>query len=353
MSSFLLDEPAHSSATRTLAVMTAQRRPTQPIRPTACLTLPLRMETSSPHATRQLPARTTPATAKLQANRGLIDYMETRSHAAATTTQRAQRFSWLAFQDWLIKAVSVCVLIVTISIGASVIQAAQATAHPLPAPASTPAAFAAQQQLNLVTGVTQDDPPILDTSCHAIDATKSMLTPQQITHPVSLGYRFTERGKVTQCMTQGLQVPAAPTSVSHHGQVILVSTTKQWLWAYQDGKLVYATPVTTGMPYLRTPRGSYNVMLKERDVTFYSPWPVGSPFYYSPEHIDYALRFRNGGFYIHNAAWRDAFGPGTQDPHTDPNGKHETGSHGCVNVTTDAARWLYNWAHIGATVTIV
>jgi lipoprotein-anchoring transpeptidase ErfK/SrfK len=363
MSSFLLDQAPDASAPRTLADITINRRPTPPIRPTARLTLPLRMETLSPRATRPIPARvapvtlrlpvrTAPATTKLHAAKGLMDYTEKRSYVTTRTAQPARTSSWLAFQDWLIKAVAVSVLIVTLLTGASVIEAAQATSHPVPAP--TPVSYAAQQQLNLLAGATQDDQPILDTSCHAIDTTKAMITPQQIAHPVSVGYRFNERGaNVTQCMVKGLQVPAAPTSVSRHGQVILVSTTKQWLWAYQDGKLVYATPVTTGMPYLRTPRGTYSVMLKESDVTFYSPWPVGSPFYYSPEHIDYALRFRNGGFYIHNAAWRDAFGPGTQDPHTDPNGKHETGSHGCVNVATSAARWLYNWAHIGATVTIV
>jgi lipoprotein-anchoring transpeptidase ErfK/SrfK len=254
-------------------------------------------------------------------------------------------------QDVSIKAVMVSIVLVTFLTGASVIRAAQPVN-----PAITPQleSFAAQQQLDLVSAVAQASTQFPDTeTCHVADTTKSMLTPQQIAHPVSHGYRLNPGGNTVPCAVNGLQVPSAPVHVSQHGQVILVSTTKQWLWAYQDGKLVYATPVTTGMPYLRTPRGSYNIMLKESDVTFYSPWPRSSPFYYTPEHIDYALRFRAGGFYIHNAPGRDAFGPGTQDPHVDPNGKHETGSHGCVNVTTNAARWLYDWAHIGATVTIV
>ena len=137
------------------------------------------------------------------------------------------------------------------------------------------------------------------------------------------------------------------------GQVILVSLSQQWLWAYQDQQLVLASPVTTGMPQLPTPRGSYAVQRKETNVTFYSLWPPGSPFYYSPEHINYAMYFRDIGYYIHDAPWRHAFGPGTQYPHTDPDGTHETGSHGCVNMPTPAAAALYHWAGIGARVIIV
>lgn len=137
------------------------------------------------------------------------------------------------------------------------------------------------------------------------------------------------------------------------GQVILVSLSQQWLWAYQDRSLVLASPVTTGMPQLPTPRGSYAVQRKETNVTFYSLWPQGSPFYYSPEHINYAMYFRDIGYYIHDAPWRHAFGPGTQYPHTDPDGTHETGSHGCVNMPTPAAKALYHWTGIGARVIIV
>jgi hypothetical protein len=138
-----------------------------------------------------------------------------------------------------------------------------------------------------------------------------------------------------------------------NGQVVLVSLTQQWLWAYQDQRLVMASAVTTGMPQLPTPTGVYHIMMKESNVEFYSPWPYGSPYYYTPEHIDYAMLFREGGFYLHSASWRHAFGPGTNVPHTDPDGTWETGSHGCVNLPVNAASALYGWIGIGATVIIV
>lgn len=137
------------------------------------------------------------------------------------------------------------------------------------------------------------------------------------------------------------------------GQLILVNIAQQWLWVYQDRHLLYRTPVTTGMPALPTPTGLFRVRFKESDVTFYSPWPPGSPYYYPPEHINYAMYFADDGYYVHDAPWRHCFGPGTNLPHTCPDGSQEVGSHGCVNVPTKAGAWIYKWVNPGARVDIV
>lgn len=193
-----------------------------------------------------------------------------------------------------------------------------------------------------------------DTSCQIIPPAPHMITPEELAHPYTMGRRFTSDGRMHDCIVPGLYVPEpAGGAPGLPGQVILVSVTQQWLWAYQDNKLVYATPVTTGQTYLWTPLGVYHIYEKITDTVFYSPWPPGSPFYYTPEHINYAMLFREKGFYLHDAPWRHAFGPGTEDPHTDPDGTWETGSHGCVNMVTGAAVWLYNWAALGTTVDIV
>lgn len=137
------------------------------------------------------------------------------------------------------------------------------------------------------------------------------------------------------------------------GQVVLVSLSQQWLWAFSNRQLVFSTPVTTGRPELPTPTGIFTIYQKAEDTMFYSPWPPGSPYYYSPEHVNYAMLFRKGGFYIHDAPWHSDFGPGTNVPHIGPNGEAETGSHGCVEVPTSAGAWLYAWAPSGTTVDIV
>src|SRR5262249_27427344 len=128
---------------------------------------------------------------------------------------------------------------------------------------------------------------------------------------------------------------------------------QQWLWAYQDGVLVFANPVATGMPGLRTPLGTFHIWYKLANVTFYSPWSTSSPFYHAPEHVNYALHFRSGGFFIRDAPWRPMFGSGAEDPHIASDGGWESGSDGSVNMTASATAWLYQWAQFGATVQIV
>ena len=193
-----------------------------------------------------------------------------------------------------------------------------------------------------------------DGICYPASTLARMISVQELASPYSPGVREVQPNVYRLCQVSGLPIPeplvGAP---ALPGQVILVSLTQQWLWAYQDGALVFANPVATGMRYLRTPQGIFHIQYKRADTTFYSPWPRSSPFYYSPEHINYALHFRAGGFYIHDAPWREMFGPGAQDPHTTPDGGAEDGSHGCVNMTTSAAAWLYTWAQLGATVQIV
>lgn len=136
------------------------------------------------------------------------------------------------------------------------------------------------------------------------------------------------------------------------GKVILVSLAQQWLWAYQDGQLTYATVVTTGRPELPTPTGTFQIIWKVTDTEFISPWPAGSEFYYTPVHVNYAMLFLDGGFFLHDATWRHYFGPGTNVPHTNPDGTQETGSHGCVEMPLGAAAWLYNWSPYNTTVII-
>jgi lipoprotein-anchoring transpeptidase ErfK/SrfK len=136
------------------------------------------------------------------------------------------------------------------------------------------------------------------------------------------------------------------------GQVIVVSLTQQWLWVYANRQLVFNSPIASGRPELPTPIGTYHVLTKNRDLVFHSPWGPGSPYYYTPEHINYALYFRAAGFYIHDAPWRQSFGPGSEAPHTNPDGSQETGSHGCVNVPTATGAWLFDTIQVGATIII-
>jgi lipoprotein-anchoring transpeptidase ErfK/SrfK len=136
------------------------------------------------------------------------------------------------------------------------------------------------------------------------------------------------------------------------GKVMVVYISKQWLYAYDNGQQVFDTPVTTAQPGLVTPLGTYHIFSHKHPTTFYSPWPPGSPYYYPPTHINYAMGWRTGGYYIHDSYWRSVFGPGTNVPHLDPVDGWLTGTHGCITAPLNAVIWLYNWAPNGTTLIV-
>jgi lipoprotein-anchoring transpeptidase ErfK/SrfK len=156
----------------------------------------------------------------------------------------------------------------------------------------------------------------------------------------------------TKDTTITFPTPSSPT-VDTPGKVIVVQLSRQWLWAYIDGKIVFDSAATTGQPDLETPTGTYHIQFKLTEHWFISPWPKGSPYYYKPQLVHYALYFLDKGFYIHDAPWRQSFGPGSNVPHTLPDGTAETGSHGCVQVPVSSSKWLYEWAPEGTEIQII
>lgn len=135
------------------------------------------------------------------------------------------------------------------------------------------------------------------------------------------------------------------------GKRIIVSLSHEALYAYDGVKLVLQTLVTTGNPSLPTPAGHYTVLGKYHPYEFISPWPEGSPYYYAPSWSQYALLFRQGGYFLHDAPWRGAFGPGTNGPGQP--GTNYGGTHGCVNIPSSSMTFLFGWASVGTPVDVV
>jgi lipoprotein-anchoring transpeptidase ErfK/SrfK len=134
-------------------------------------------------------------------------------------------------------------------------------------------------------------------------------------------------------------------------KMIVVSLSQQWLYAYANGVQVFSTAVMTGRPSLPTPTGTYTVFAKLHPTTFYSPFPKGSPDWYPPTYINYALEWQSG-YFLHDSWWHTVYGPGTNGWHYDPVYGWQWGSHGCVAMALSSAAWLYDWAPIGTTVQI-
>ncbi len=152
--------------------------------------------------------------------------------------------------------------------------------------------------------------------------------------------------------TTGTSGGGGSSSPTAAGKEIIVSLSHQWMWAYQNGVEVYNSPVMTGRPDLATPTGTYHVFLKLHPTWFTSPWPQGSPYWYPPTFINYALAWRAGGFFLHDSWWHSVYGPGTNDWHYDQQFGWQWGTHGCIAMSQNAAAWLYYWAPIGTLVQV-
>lgn len=139
-----------------------------------------------------------------------------------------------------------------------------------------------------------------------------------------------------------------------NGRVVVVSLNEQALRAYDNGQLVNSFQVTTGQPDLPTPPGHWWIEGKQHPTVFKSIEPKGSPDWYPPTPITYAMQYHSNGYFFHDAWWRTEFGPGTNFPHQDPDGDPFAGqgSHGCVNMSTSNSAWLYNFVSVYTDVII-
>lgn len=139
------------------------------------------------------------------------------------------------------------------------------------------------------------------------------------------------------------------------GKVIVVSLREQTLRAYDNGQMVWWSYVTTGAyrPNEQLPSwpGLHYAMYKLYHTEFTSPDPPGSPDYYAPTPINYAIAYAPNGYFLHDAWWRAEFGPDTNLPHWDP-AAFSGGSHGCVNLPENNMAWIYNWTPVGTPIVV-
>jgi hypothetical protein len=134
-------------------------------------------------------------------------------------------------------------------------------------------------------------------------------------------------------------------------QVFVVSLIEQTLRFYQNGKLVRAFHITSGQYAKPSPPGLWSIFSRESPTKFKSSEPMGSAFWYPDTNINFAMEYRDDGYFFHDSWWRVNYGPGTNFPHYDSGGDETfagNGSHGCINIQEDEAGWLYNNSSYGA-----
>lgn len=119
---------------------------------------------------------------------------------------------------------------------------------------------------------------------------------------------------------------------------IEVNLSRQHIWAYDKGQVVYSSPVTSGATGAGFPTvtGLFHIYYKNTN-TYLNGRQYG---YNYNVFVKYWMPFYDG-YGLHDASWRSSFGGSDY---------YYGGSHGCVNMPEAAAAFLYSWADVGTAV---
>ncbi|MGA2504587.1 MAG: L,D-transpeptidase family protein [Anaerolineales bacterium] len=121
-----------------------------------------------------------------------------------------------------------------------------------------------------------------------------------------------------------------PAVADYSGRWIEVDLSQQMLYAHEGDTTVASFLVSTGVPAFPTVTGRYYIYIKLLSTL------MEGDGYYLP-NVPYTMYFYRG-YGIHGTYWHHNFG-------------HPM-SHGCVNMYTPDAKWMFNWASVGTMVII-
>ena len=124
--------------------------------------------------------------------------------------------------------------------------------------------------------------------------------------------------------------PVAPVKRQSQDRWIDVDLSAQRLDAFQGDQMLKSFDVSTGRKWTPTVIGKYRIYVKYRHAD------MAGPGYYLPAVPFVMYFFKDYG--LHGTYWHDNFGTPM--------------SHGCVNLRTEDAAWLFRWASVGTTVNI-
>ncbi len=125
------------------------------------------------------------------------------------------------------------------------------------------------------------------------------------------------------------RVPAdqlQPISPGRTDKWLSISIPDQWLACMEGDQAVFETPIASGVYGLGTPLGEFRI-LYQRHTSRMTGGEEGDR--YDLPGVAFPTYFTWSGVAIHGTYWHNDYGR-----------RH---SHGCVNVTSEAARWIFRW----------
>jgi len=120
-------------------------------------------------------------------------------------------------------------------------------------------------------------------------------------------------------------------------KIIYVDIDDQKLFAWEGNKLLYEFDVVTGRPGKETHPGVFKTFSKHAD---YTSKTYGSP-------MPYTMFFTKDGKALHGTQWA------TLRSYVHAYITESVGSHGCVGLTSENAKTLFDWAPVQTRVVIL
>ncbi|NIM96187.1 MAG: L,D-transpeptidase family protein [Anaerolineales bacterium] len=116
---------------------------------------------------------------------------------------------------------------------------------------------------------------------------------------------------------------------------VSINLYEQTLAVYENGELVFATMVSSGLQGWWTRPGLFQVYKKVETTTMQGAFEADRSDFYYLEDVPYVLYFDEARA-LHGTYWHNNYG--------------YQQSHGCVNLSPADSRWIYDWAEEGTWV---
>jgi len=134
----------------------------------------------------------------------------------------------------------------------------------------------------------------------------------------------------------------ADNSENKSNKKIEVDLSKQKLYGYENGQKIFEFLISSGT-WNRTPTGTFKIWIKVKSQKMSGGSRELGTYFYLP-NVPYIMYFYNDqtpkqmGYSTHGTYWHNQFG--------------KPMSHGCVNMKTEEAKVLYEWADMDTPIEI-
>ena len=144
-------------------------------------------------------------------------------------------------------------------------------------------------------------------------------------------YHYFARAEAFRPVSVTQLIPISP-EVPHKDKRIQVDLTNQWVHCFEGSQQVFSTKVSTGRKFGEaaywTPEGDF-LTFRKRPSRHMSAGNLASG--YDLPGVPWVVYITEDGVSFHGTYWHNDYGAPR--------------SHGCINMTPEAARWLYRWTY--------